>query len=137
MCKRGDIIFVEHYIDNGKQLPRHSFVVIDDDGGKVKGLDFDIIALVMSSFKNEAQRKKKLSYGTNFPVTSADEEGKPDWAHGKDGYIKAEQFYYFDKSRLSYRVIGELNKDTLRALFEFIQSFSEKGIEIRQITDNL
>lgn len=35
MCKVGDIILVNSYKDNGKNLSRHSFVVISDEEGKI------------------------------------------------------------------------------------------------------
>lgn len=136
MCKKGDIILVRAYKDGDNLLGRHSFVVLEDKGGRVCGLNYDIIALVMSSFKNEEQKAKKLRYPGNFEVTASSEQ-LPDWAHGKDGYIKAEQFYYFDKSKLDFTVIGSLTKETWQALLDFIELLSAKGIEIQQILDNI
>lgn len=60
MCKAGDIILVNDYQDSKITISHHSFVVINDEGGQIQGLDYDIICNVMSSFKNEEQRKKKL-----------------------------------------------------------------------------
>ena len=137
MCKRGDIVVISDFMDGGKRLPRHSFVVIDDDGGKIRGLDFDFVALMMSSFKDEAQKRKKLAYGTNFAIRAADEEGMPEWAHGKEGYIKAEQFYYFNKSKTKIAEIGALNEDVLNELMDFIESLAAQGITFREITENL
>ena len=137
MPKRGDIIFVQEYIDDGKVMSRHSFIVIDDDGGKIQTLDYDFIALVMSSFKSEEQKQKKLSYGTNFPITGTDETNKPAWAHGKEGYIKAEQFYFFNKSKTQVTVIGQLTDDVMTALITFIDGLVAKGVTFREITDNL
>ena len=59
------------------------------------------------------------------------------WANGKDGYIKAEQFYYFEKPKLNFRVIGSLTEDTWDALVDFIEELSTRGVEIKQILDNL
>lgn len=92
-------------------LGRHSFVVIEDEGGRVCGLNYDFVTLVMSSFKSEAQREKKLRYPGNFEITAEDKQ-IGSWAHGKSGYIKAEQFYYFDKTNLDYTVIGSLTSET-------------------------
>lgn len=50
MCNVGDIIVVNGYNDNGKTIGRHSFVVLNDDAGKIQGLDYDIICNVMSSY---------------------------------------------------------------------------------------
>lgn len=136
MCKKGDIILVNEYQDGDKLLTRHSFVVIDDEGGRVCGLNYDLVALVMSSFKDEQQRAHKMKYPGNFEVTAADEKMKS-WAHGKDGYIKAEQFYYFDKSKLNFRVIGSLTEDTWSVLVEFIEVLASQGVEIKRILDNL
>lgn len=111
MCKKGDIILIKEYKDGENVLSRHSFVVIDDEGGRVCGLDYDFVALVMSSFKDEQQRKRKLEYPGNFEITAADKQMQS-WANGKDGYIKAEQFYYFEKPKLNFRVIGSLTEDT-------------------------
>lgn len=136
MCKRGDIILVNKYKDRGQELPRHSFVVLDDEGGQVMGLPFDFIALVMSSFKDEAQRARKMKFPGNFPVGNAD-RNMVDWANSKDGYIKGEQFYYFDKSKIDFSVIGSVTDDTFDALVEFIEGLSQRGVSIDQIIDNL
>lgn len=40
MCKVGDIIVVNKYIgDDGKEIKRHSFVVIDDNHSEIGGLE--------------------------------------------------------------------------------------------------
>lgn len=31
--------------------------------------------------------------------------------HGKEGYIKAEQFYYFDSSKTDFYVLGNVDPD--------------------------
>ncbi len=136
MCKKGDIILVRKYRDGNYDLGRHSFVVIEDEGGRVCGLTYDLVALVMSSFKDEEQRKKKLRYPGNFEVEPADKDMQP-WANDKSGYIKAEQFYYFDKSKLDFSVIGALTDAAWEALVEHIESLPGRGVEIRQILDNL
>ena len=136
MCKKGDIILIKEYKDGENVLSRHSFVVIDDEGGRVCGLDYGFVALVMSSFKDEQQRKRKLEYPGNFEITAADKQMQS-WANGKDGYIKAEQFYYFEKPKLNFRVIGSLTEDTWDALVDFIEELSTRGVEIKQILDNL
>ncbi len=136
MCKRGDIILVRSYKDGDIQLGRHSFVVLDDEEGRVHGVDYDLIALVMSSFASEEQRIKKLKFPGNFEISAANEQMNIS-AHGKDGYIKAEQFYYFKKENLDYVQIGSLTIDTWSALLDFIEALEKNGIKIRQITDNL
>lgn len=136
MCKQGDIIVINEYLDHGSVLPRHSFVVIDDEGGTVQGLSFDFIAQVMSSFKSEEQKKRKLKYPGNFPITASDKDMNPG-ANSKEGYIKAEQFYYFDKSKTKFSVIGKMTDSAFFDLLDFIESLADKGVSIEQIIDNL
>lgn len=82
MCKVGDIIVVENYKSGGKDIGKHSFVVISDEGGEIQGLDYDLICNVMSSFKDERQKTRKLKYEGNFPITHNDTDTNPD--SGKD-----------------------------------------------------
>lgn len=133
--KTGDIILIENFISQGSPVSRHSFVVIEDKNGQLCSLDYDFIALLMSSFKDKEQKEKKLKYPGNFPISASSEDVKD--GHKKEGYIKAEQFYYFSKSNTTYKVIGELKKDTLDSLMDFIEGFPKKHIEIEQIIDNL
>lgn len=132
MCKIGDIILIQGYKDNGKDLKRHSFVVLEDKAGEIQGLEYDIICNVMSSLKNEEQRKTKLSYPGNFPVMNSDSNVVNN--NGCDGFIKAEQFYYFSKDKLDYDVIGKLEPKVLVLLMKFIR---ELDIPFRAIIDNL
>lgn len=132
MCQVGDIIVVNSYNDNGKVLNKHSFVVLSDEAGQIQGLDYDLICNVMSSFKDEDQRLKKLSYPGNFPITHNDSTV----AHGnkKDGYIKAEQLYYFDKEKIDFIVIGSMKEEVFSLLIDFIENLE---IDIVHIVDNL
>jgi hypothetical protein len=52
----------------------------------------------------------------------------------KDGYIKAEQFYYFNKAKTEFVVIGFVVKEVFEQLLEFIANLEAPIIEI---TDNL
>lgn len=132
MCKTGDIILIKSYKDNQSILGRHSFVVLSDEAGEIRGLDYDIICNVMSSFKNDEQRKKKLSYPGNFPITHDDKVTNPD--NGKAGYIKADQLYYFNKEKIDYVVIGSMKPEIFNLLIEFIEGLD---IEFKMIIDNL
>jgi len=131
MCKIGDIILVNNYTDNGKNIARHSFVVISNERGQVQGLDYDVICNVLSSFKDDEQRKRKLGYPGNFEISHED-SCVPN-GNSKDGYIKAEQFYFFKLDKIDYTVIGKLNEDVLANLLEFIASL---GL-IKLVLDNL
>ena len=71
MCKLGDIIVVNKYIgDDGKIINKHSFVVINDQPGFIENLDYDFVTNVMSSFKSEEQRIKKLRFEENIEILS-------------------------------------------------------------------
>lgn len=131
MCKVGDIIVVKNFVSQGETLTRHSFVVLSTDHGKIQGLDYDLVCNVMSSFHSEEQRKKKLGYPGNFEY-SANEENIRN-GHGKAGYIKAEQFYYFDSSKTDFYVLGNVTQELFNALIEFIKQLTD--IEI--VIDNL
>lgn len=131
MCKIGDIIVVNGYKYHGTEMSRHSFVVLSTESGTIQGLPFDLVCNVMSSFHSEEQRKKKLSYPGNFEYSSEQEIIKR--GHGKSGYIKAEQFFYFDSSKTDFYVIGNITEELLNALVEFIKQLEEIDIVI----DNL
>lgn len=132
MCKIGDIIVIDNYVHNGKKLKKHSFVVLDDRYGQIQGLECDLICNVMSSFKDERQRKKKLKYPGNFPIVPDDFETIE--GNDKNGYIKAEQFYYFNKHKIKYIVIGSLKEDIFNLLMEFV---NEELESFEEIIDNL
>ena len=131
MCVAGDIILISGYKRENKIMSKHSFIVLSDENGQIQGCEYDLICNVMSSFKNEQQKRAKLKYTGNFPITYNDTD-IPN-GNGKDGYIKAEQLYYFDKSTINYQVIGNMKPDTFEKLKEFIQSLDDFEI----ITDNL
>lgn len=131
MCKVGDIIVVRNYVSQGKTLDKHSFVVLSTDHGKIQGLDYDLVCNVMSSFHSEKQRERKLAYPGNFEYAANAENIRK--GHGKAGYIKAEQFYYFDSSKTDFYVLGNVTQELFNALIEFINQLSD--IEI--IIDNL
>ena len=132
MCKVGDIILIDECKCNGKLLGQHSFIVVSDKDGTVEGLDYDIIANIMSSFKNQEQKEKKLSYDGNFPIANNDTVTNPH--NNKDGFVKTEQLFYFSKSKLSYKVIGYVKPDIMDLLIEFINN---SNVPIVSITDNL
>lgn len=132
MCKVGDIIVIDSYKDHNKVISKHSFIVISDEGGKIEGCSYDFIANVLSSFKNDAQKERKLSYPGNFPITHDDVDTDPN--NGKDGFVKADQLYYFNKENISYTVIGTINPDVFALLLEFVEN---SDFDIIDIVDNL
>ena len=132
MCQIGDIILVQKYKDRGQDLSRHSFVVISDENGEIQGLTYDFIANVLSSFKSDTQRERKLKYPGNFPIDSSDTETNPH--NNKFGYVKADQLYYFAKDKLSYTVIGTMKPDVFNELMNFIEN---SDFDFEDIIDNL
>lgn len=132
MCQIGDIILVQKYKDHGQDLSRHSFVVISDENEEIQGLTYDFIANVLSSFKSDTQRERKLKYPGNFPIDSSDTETNPH--NNKSGYVKADQLYYFAKDKLSYTVIGTMKPDVFNELMNFIEN---SDFDFEDIIDNL
>ena len=91
MCKVGDIIEIKSYKHNPNVLHQHPFIVIDDTGGTVKSLDFNFIAVVMSSVKNEEQKEWKLSkYPGNMGINIDDKAITDTGYENKNGYVKTE-----------------------------------------------
>lgn len=132
MCKVGDIIVVYSYQSGGHVLNTHSFVVISDENGEIGGLSYDMICNVMSSFKSNEQFERKLKYPGNFPIAPDDTITEPH--NTKRGYLKTDQFYYFQKDALDYKVIGFMKMEILNLILEFINS---SDFEIEHIIDNL
>lgn len=136
MCQIGDIILVYNPKRFKKPIGMHSFVVLDDNQGKIRGLDFDFIGLLMSSMDTEDKREKLMKYDGNFPITP-DEQLIEDGGNGKDACIKAEQFYFFNKDKIKYQVIGRLEEDIFNLLIEFIEELNEEGIKFQEIMGNV
>lgn len=132
MCKIGDIILVKKYKDKQNNLGKHSFIVIDDEKDTIEGMPYDMICNVLSSFKTKKQKQRKLKYPGNFPITHDDTITNPD--NGNNGYVKADQLYYFKKDKIEYQIIGTVLPDILNLLFEFIE---ESDFPIIEIFDNL
>lgn len=132
MCKVGDIILIDKYKHGTNILSHHSFIVISDEGGKIEGLNYDIICNVLSSFKDDKQKERKLSYDGNFPVANDDTVTNPD--NGLNGYVKTDQLYYFNKEKIDFKVIGYINPEILELIIEFVNT---SDFKIYAMTDNL
>ena len=132
MCKVRDIILINNYKSEGVNVGKHSFVVVVDEKGEIQGIPYDMVCNVLSSFKDEKQRKKKLAFPGNFPITATDVDVPG--GNEKEGYIKADQLYFFDKNNISYKVIGQITEEAFNSLIDFIQT---SEFEIVHITDNL
>lgn len=135
MCRVGDIIVVEHCIKDGKDVGRHSYVVLNTDKGEIEGLSFDLVCNLMSSLegKSEEYKKRKLSYPENMPYSPTEEHVIN--GHGKEGFIKAGVYFLFDRSKLNYRVIGNIEVELYIKLMSFIKNMNKEDIQM--VFDNL
>lgn len=135
MCKIGDIIAVQKFIGDGnREVGNHYFVVLSDVNGKIEGLNFDIVANVMSSFHTDSQRNKKLKYQANLEVTEKD--GVINNHNLKKGYIEVDQLFYFDKLKTNYFVVGQVDGDVLIKILQLIEYLDTKG-KLKQNIENL
>lgn len=135
MCKPGDIIVIKKYtLENGLQLSRHSFVVLSTETGEIKGMEFDLVTSVMSSFNDEKHKTKKLKYEENFHVTVDDYDSIQ--GNDKDGYIKADQLFYFEKEKIDYINIGAMDAEVFRKLLKLIEELDKKG-KVKNVLNNL
>lgn len=135
MCKLGDIIVVKEFKDKtGILVPKHSFVVINDEEDYVEGLKYDFVANIMCSFHNEEHKNKKLKYEENFPIKEQLISGEK--INNKSGYIKADQLYYFDKNLIEYQVIAHMEAELLDELVQLILVLNEKGL-LKNVISNL
>lgn len=115
MCKIGDIIVIESYIaENNKQISMHSFIVIDDQHGIISGLNYDIVTNVISSFKDDKHKNKKLSFKENLEITNDDLKFNKKFK--KSSYIKVDKLFYFNKRKIKYYKIGTLDDFFLNKL---------------------
>ena len=134
MCKTGDINLVDKYKHGESVLSKHSFVVLSVDNGEIQGVEYNMMCNVMGSFHNEQHKEFKLSFEGNMEVSNSETNTNPD--NGKDGYIKADQLYYFRKEDLSYKVIGNVIEETLNKLIDYINELAEKN-KLVNIIDNI
>lgn len=135
MCKIGDIIAVSNFIGDGNNLVKaHYFVVVNDENGQIEGLSFDIVGAVMSSFKSDEHKNKKLKYEENIAIN--EKEGKINNHDLKYGYIKADQLHYFSKKKTAYFVVGQVDGDVLIKILLRMQYLDTKG-NLKQNIENI
>ena len=86
----------------------------------------------------EAFKKEKLKkFEGNFPLVPDDKIIDADMKYdNKHAYVKADQFFYFDKNKIKYIKIGTLAPDVFNIIIEFIEELTENGVKFRQILDN-
>ncbi|RGR76861.1 hypothetical protein DWY25_00790 [Holdemania filiformis] len=135
MCEIGDIIVVRNYLtEDGNRSFRHSFIVVEDQGGDIFGFSYDFVANVMSSIKDEKHKEKKIRFIENLFIKSDDMLVEN--SNHKDAYIKADQLYYFDKNKTDYIVIGKAVQEVMDELMKLLEILDEKG-KLKVIIENL
>jgi len=127
MCKAGDIIVVDKYIgEDGKDIGKHSFIVVDDNADIIKGIPYTFVTNVISSFKNEKHRERKLNFRENLEIIEFEKNGRKRKLK-KDSYIKADQLIYFNKSKINYYVLGKISDELFDKLVLLIMTLNKKG----------
>jgi len=136
MCKLGDIIVVKKYVgDGGEVINKHSFVVVSDEKDSIAGLDYDMVAAAISSFKSEEHRKRKLRCRENMELPIDAMNGKD---FKKSSYVKADQAHYFKKNKIDYYVLATLKDEYMDELLKLIMKLAAAAEgKLKQITENL
>ena len=118
MCRPGDIIIIKNFKDElGSSVDKHSFIVIDNKKY--------ITSNMMCSFKDDDQKQKKLKYYGNYEIDSNYINGNS--INNKDGYIKIDKLYYFDKDKTNYKVIAHIDIRLLSKIYKYMLGLSIKG----------
>lgn len=135
MCKIGDIIVINEFKNEyDKKVPKHSFVVINDNQDYIEGFKYDFISNMICSFHNEEHRKKKSKYLSTLPTKEGYIIG--DAINAKNGYVKADQLYYFDKSKIEFKTIAHMNDEFLKELNQLISKLKKKNY-LKKVTTNI
>lgn len=74
-----------------------------------------------------------MKFDGNFPIVP-DDQDIIGGDNGKSGFVKTEQFYYFNKNKINYRVIGYIQPDIFELIIDYINGLQ---IPIKRITENL
>ena len=118
MCRPGDIIIIKNFKDElGSSVDKHSFIVIDNKKY--------ITSNMMCSFHDDIQKEKKLKYYGNYEIDSSFISGSG--INDKNGYIKIDKLYYFDKDKTDYRVIAHIDIKLLNKIYKNLLGLSIKG----------
>ena len=135
MCKLGDIIVVQEFKDEvGDTVPKHSFVVVNDESDIVEGLKYDFVTNMLCSFHNDEHKSKKLRFKENLAIRTEYISGKN--LNSKEGYIKADHLYYFNKNEIRFKIIAHMDAELLDELVQLILVLSEEN-KLKIITTNL
>ena len=133
----GDIIVVKDSTSfDGKRIGLHSYVIVDNKKGYISGIPYDFIAAVFSSFKNNTQRNKKISYIGNQEI-KRDDIVSNKLLNNKEGYIKANQLTYFKKDKIDYYVIGSVKPKFIKKLLKLINKLEKENKIFKNYNNNL
>lgn len=135
MCKLGDIIVVKKFKDSkGVIVPKHSFVVINDEKNFIQGYSYDFISNILCSFHNKRHKNHKLNIESNLMINKNQIIG--DGINEKDGYVRADELFYFKKEKIEYKVIAHMNDDLLSDLVKLILRLYDKD-KLHKVITNL
>lgn len=136
MCKIGDILLI-YNAKNRKPIGMHPFIVLDDTNGIVSGIySYNFIGLLLTSADTEEKKERLKKIDGNFPISEDDKIMNPDKnIDNRFSYVEADQFFYFDKSRIKYVHLGIIKPDIYNLIIDFIQELNNDGILIQQIVD--
>ena len=127
MCKLGDLIIIDEFKnENNEIVPRHTFVVINDKPDFIEGFKYDFVSNMLCSFHNEEHKKNKLKSKSNLPVKEKRISGE--YINEKEGYIKANQLYYFNKKKIKYKVFAHMEPELLDELVQLILELNNKNM---------
>ena len=90
---------------------------------------------MLCSFHNEEHKRKKLRFKENFYISKNMIMSKRK-LNNKDGFIKADQLYYFNKDNIDYDIIGKLNDKYQCNLLKLIRDLDNLE-KAKNITSNL
>ena len=97
------------------------------------GLDYNLAAVVMSSFKSQEQKNKKLKYEGNIELPLDVMENN---VLKKESYVKADKVFYFNKENLDYFVLATIKDEFMDELVKIILKLAQEG-KLDQIISNL
>ena len=89
---------------------------------------------MLCSFHNQKHKAKKLKYQSNLPIQEQKIKGEK--INNKQGYIKADQLYYFNKNNIDYKILGHIDEKLLDDLIKLILQLKKKNL-IKAITTNI
>lgn len=91
------------------------------------------LGCILSGRNIFVHKKRKLSYPENMPYDPSEENIIN--GHGKEGFIKAGVYFFFDKTKIDFTVIGNVNVELYLRLMEYIRNMNPE--DIRYVVDNL